>query len=156
MARKAFSVPYPRFILLDKTRIWLGMARKAFSMPYPRFILLDKTRIWLGKHVSQEFMISVRPSATHPSVRPSVRHSSVRPYPRFILTLSHRCLTGLTCSSSSSLSTFGWPRMSKRSLYFSNSVGISALAGNFPWQTLSNFLVLTNWGHSVQILRKYF
>ena len=40
-------------------------------------------------------MISVRPSATHPSVRPplirpSVRHSSVRPYPRFILTPSNR------------------------------------------------------------------
>ena len=90
MAREAFYIPYPRFILLDKTRIWLGMAREAFYIPYPRFILLDKTRIWLGKHVSQEFMISVRPSvrpsATHPSVRPSVRHSSVRPYPRFILT----------------------------------------------------------------------
>ena len=82
MARKAFSIPYPRFTLLDKTRIWLGMAREAFYIPYPRFILLDKTRIWLGKHVSQEFMISVRPSATHPSVR----HSSVCPYPRFILT----------------------------------------------------------------------
>ena len=49
MARKAFYIPYPRFILLDKTRIWLGMARKAFNIPYPRFILLDKiTRIWLG------------------------------------------------------------------------------------------------------------
>ena len=73
------------FILLDKTRIWFGMARKVFSIPYSRFILLDKTRIWLGKHVSQEFMISVRPSATHPSVRPLL----IRPYPRFILTRRH-------------------------------------------------------------------
>ena len=70
--RKAFYIPYPRFILLDKTRIWLGMARKAFSITYPRFILLHKTRTWLGKHVSQEFMISVRPSATHPFVRTRV------------------------------------------------------------------------------------
>ena len=54
--------------LLDKTRIWLGMARKAFYIPYPRFIHLDKTRIWLGKHVSQEFMISVRPLLIRPSV----------------------------------------------------------------------------------------
>ena len=53
-----------------------------FFKPYPRFILLDKTRIWLEKHVSQKFMISVRP----PLIRPSVRYSSVRPYPRFILT----------------------------------------------------------------------
>ena len=50
---------------------------KSYPRFNPRFILLDKTRMWLGKHVSQEFMISVRPS---------VRHSSVRPYPRFILT----------------------------------------------------------------------
>ena len=79
MARKAFYIPHPRFILLDKTRIWLGMARKAFYIPYPRFILLDKTRIWLGKHVSQEFMISVRPSVRHSSVRPSATHPSFRP-----------------------------------------------------------------------------
>ena len=101
MARKAFYIPYPRFILLDKTRIWFGMARKAFYLPYPRlserikrgyglewlekrfisisaFIRKDKTRIWPGKHVSQEFMISVRPSVRHSSVRPSATHPSVR------------------------------------------------------------------------------
>ena len=45
MARKAFYIPYPRFILFDKTRIWLKMAPEAFYTPYPRFILLDKARI---------------------------------------------------------------------------------------------------------------
>ena len=85
MPRKAFYIPYPRFIRFDKTRIWLGMTRNAFYIPYPRFILFDKTRIWLGKHVSQEFMISVRPSATHPSVRPLLIRPSVsafHPKPR--------------------------------------------------------------------------
>ena len=94
MARKAFYIPYPRFILLDKTQIWLGMARKAFYTPYPRFILLDKTRIWLGKHVSQEFMISVRPSATHPSVRPLLIRPSVSAfYPNLMgnLVNTRRC-----------------------------------------------------------------
>ena len=57
-----------RVLSFYKTRIWLGMARKAFYIPYPRFIHLDKTRIWLGKHVSQEFMISVRPLLIRPSV----------------------------------------------------------------------------------------
>ena len=83
MARKAFYIPYLRFILFDKTRIWLGLTRNAFYIPYPRFILLDKTRIWLGKHVSQEFMISVRPS-----VRPSATHPSVStfyPNPDYML-----------------------------------------------------------------------
>ena len=79
MARKAFYIPYPRFIPLDKTRIWLGMARQAFSIPYPRFILLDKTRIWLGKHVSQEFMRSVRP----PLIRPSVSAFYPNPFYSF-------------------------------------------------------------------------
>ena len=107
MARKAFSIPYPRFILLDKTRIWLGMARKAFYIPYPRFILLDKTRIWLGKHISQEFMISVRPSATHPSVRPSV--SAFYPNPNRIGMVAAICsFCPCTRTNSNALNLFGF------------------------------------------------
>ena len=54
--------------------------------------------IWLEKYVSQEFMISVRPSVRPPLIRPSVRHSSVRPYPRFILTLSGCAILLHTCA----------------------------------------------------------
>ena len=47
MARKAFYIPYPRFILLDKTRIRLGIAQKTFDIQSQSFSLgiLDKTRI---------------------------------------------------------------------------------------------------------------
>ena len=77
MARKAFYIPYPHFIPKDKMRIWLGMARNAFYISYLHFILWDKMRIWLGKHVSQEFIIFIRPSATHPSVRAQLIRPSV-------------------------------------------------------------------------------
>jgi hypothetical protein len=65
------------------------MPLKTFFWPYPRFILLDKTRIWLKKGWKTFFESHpsvrpplIRPSATHPSVRTP----SIRPYPRFILT----------------------------------------------------------------------
>jgi hypothetical protein len=44
-----------------------GMTK--FFEPYPRSILLDKTRIWLLNDISREYKSSVRPSvATRPSV----------------------------------------------------------------------------------------
>ena len=84
----------PRFEI-DIT--WNGW--KAFYIPYPHFILLDKTRIWLGKHVSQEFIKSVLPSATHPSIRP---------YPRFILTLVETLIAIVWARETANVKFFFW------------------------------------------------
>ena len=87
MARKAFYIPYPRFIVLDKTRIWLGMARKTFYIPHPRFILLDKTRIWPGM-ARKAFYIPHPRFILLDKTRiwlGMARNTFYIPYPRFIL-----------------------------------------------------------------------
>ena len=68
MARKAFYILCPRFILLDKTRICLEIARKTFYIPYLRFIISDKTRISLGNTFHKNLLIRVSAFCFNPTI----------------------------------------------------------------------------------------
>jgi hypothetical protein len=70
-----FFWPYPRFILLDKTRIWLKKGWKRF-LDHIRVLSFWIKRGYDSKKAEKVFW---KPSMIHPSVCPSATHPSVRP-----------------------------------------------------------------------------